>query len=74
MLRECLCAISRPGDVRLCEPIPRASSVQGSHLNLLQTSAQRHRKYFLLNNKAVNSLKKSTSIGGTRVSLSVSVG
>ena len=27
--------------------------LQGSHLNLSQTSAQRHRTYFLLNNKAV---------------------
>ena len=26
----------------------------GSHLNLSQASAQRHRRYFLLNNKAVN--------------------
>ena len=29
--------------------------LQGSHLNLSQTSAQRHRRYFLLNNKAVKS-------------------
>jgi len=29
--------------------------LQGSHLNLSQASAQRHRRYFLLNNKqAVN--------------------
>ena len=27
---------------------------EGSHLNLSQASAQRHRTYFLLNNKAVN--------------------
>ena len=27
-----------------------------SHLNLSQTIAQRHRRYFLLNNKAVNVL------------------
>ena len=29
---------------------------QGSHLNLSQASAQRHRRYFLLNNKAVKCL------------------
>ena len=33
---------------------PHPQGLQGSHLNLSQTSAQRHRTYFLLNNKAVN--------------------
>ena len=33
--------------------IPRRQGLQGSHLNLSQTSAQRHTRYFLLNNKAV---------------------
>ena len=33
---------------------PHSQGLQGSHLNLSQTSAQRHRRYFLLNNKAVN--------------------
>ena len=32
---------------------PHPQGLQGSHLNLSQTSAQRHRTYFLLNNKAV---------------------
>ena len=31
-----------------------SQGLQGSHLNLSQASAQRHRRYFLLNNKAVN--------------------
>ena len=31
---------------------PHPQGLQGSHLNLSQTSAQRHRTYFLLNNKA----------------------
>ena len=30
---------------------PHSQGLQGSHLNLSQTSAQRHRTYFLLNNK-----------------------
>ena len=30
---------------------PHPQGLQGSHLNLAQTSAQRHRTYFLLNNK-----------------------
>ena len=34
---------------------PHSQGLPGSHRNLLQTSAQRHRTYFLLNNKAVNS-------------------
>ena len=34
-----------------CEPHPQG--LQGSHLNLSQASAQRHTRYFLLNNKAV---------------------
>ena len=33
---------------------PHPQGLQGSHLNLSQTSAQRHKRYFLLNNKAVN--------------------
>ena len=33
---------------------PHPQGLQGSHLNLSQTSAQRHRTYFLVNNKAVN--------------------
>jgi len=33
---------------------PHPHGLQGSHLNLSQTSAQRHTRYFLLNNKAVN--------------------
>ena len=33
---------------------PHSQGLQGSHLNLSQTSAQRHRTYFLLNNKAVD--------------------
>ena len=33
---------------------PHPQGLQGSHLNLSQASAQRHRRYFLLNNKAVN--------------------
>ena len=45
-MSDCHCAISGPG---LCVYVN-----QGSHLNLSQTSAQRHRTYFLLNNKAVN--------------------
>ena len=32
---------------------PHSQGLQGSHLNLSQTSAQRHLTYFLLNNKAV---------------------
>ena len=32
---------------------PHPQGLQGSHLNLSQASAQRHRRYFLLNNKAV---------------------
>ena len=32
---------------------PHPQGLQGSHLNLSQTSAQRHRTYFLLNNNAV---------------------
>ena len=32
---------------------PHPQGLQGSHLNLSQTSAQRHRRYFLVNNKAV---------------------
>ena len=35
---------------------PHPQGLQGSHLNLSQTSAQRHRTYFLLNNKAVKDL------------------
>ena len=35
---------------------PHPQGLQGSHLNLSQASAQRHRRYFLLNNKAVNGL------------------
>ena len=31
---------------------PHPQGLQGSHLNLSQISAQRHRTYFLLNNKA----------------------
>ena len=34
---------------------PHPQGLQGSHLNLSQASAQRHKRYFLLNNKAVNS-------------------
>ena len=34
--------------------IKNTHSLQGSHLNLSQTSAQRQRTYFLVNNKAVN--------------------
>ena len=45
----CFCVNSL---VRLCE---HSQGLQGSHLNLSQTSAQRHTTYFLLNNKAVNS-------------------
>ena len=44
-------------DSRECEPRvvpPHPQGLQGSHLNLSQASAQRHRRYFLLNNKAVN--------------------
>ena len=33
---------------------PHPQGLQGPHLNLSQTSAQRHTTYFLLNNKAVN--------------------
>ena len=33
---------------------PHPQGLQGSHLNLSQASAQRHTRYFLLNNKAVN--------------------
>ena len=32
---------------------PHPQGLQGSHLNLSQASAQRHRRYFLLNNKAL---------------------
>ena len=32
---------------------PHSQGLQGSHLNLSQTSAQRDKRYFLLNNKAV---------------------
>ena len=39
---------------------PHSQGLQGSHLNLSQTSAQRHRTYFLLNNKAVNSRRVCT--------------
>jgi len=35
---------------------PHPQGLQGSHLNLSQASAQRHTRYFLLNNKAVNEL------------------
>jgi len=31
---------------------PHPQGLQGSHLNLSQTSAQRHRTYFLLNNRS----------------------
>ena len=42
------------GTVGECEVPPHPQGLQGSHLNLSQASAQRHRRYFLLNNKAVN--------------------
>ena len=38
---------------RVVSPHP-PQGLQGSHLNLSQTSAQRHTRYFLLNNKDVN--------------------
>jgi len=38
---------------------PHPQGLQGSHLNLSQTSAQRHKRYFLLNNKAVNTARVS---------------
>ena len=41
---------------------PHPQGLQGSHLNLSQISAQRHRTYFLVNNKAVN----CDSVGGHR--------
>ena len=36
---------------------PHPQGLQGSHLNLSQTSAQRHRRYFLLNNRAGNQVR-----------------
>jgi len=52
---DCLCLCDfGPGVVRLCEHSPHPQGLQGSHLILSQTSAQRHRTYFLLENKAVN--------------------
>ena len=38
----------------MCEVSPHPQGLQGSHLNLSQTSAQLEATYFLLNNKAVN--------------------
>ena len=42
---------------------PHPQGLQGSHLNLSQTSAQRHMTYFLLNNKAVNAEVVVTAAG-----------
>jgi len=39
------------GVVFLCEVSPHPQGLQGSHLNLSQTSAQLEATYFLLNNK-----------------------
>ena len=45
-----------PRVVSFNPPFPGRASIQGSHLNLSYTSAQRHVRYFLLNNSSAKAI------------------